>query len=149
MNLWSAEFAHRVVQFNCLSQFIWHIASPLKTFFLINIWAPISENTFWRVPSKVQISLHIDGLNRIFLGRILECQECNFLHVDNEDSDQTRQMCMLIWVLCACQTAHFLMLLIYSLGMEIKSEFQRIFFPHLEDCTLKGGNSFKTILLPS
>ena len=41
-------------------------------------------------------ALHISSLIGIFTGRILEANGIEFLHVDNEDSDQTARMRRLI-----------------------------------------------------
>ena len=60
----------------------------------------IKKHTFGHMhPVKILISLHIRAdWSKSSLGTFWIAKDAKFLHVDNEDSDQTVQMCRLIWV---------------------------------------------------
>ena len=84
----------------------WHINSVIK-------WAETSENvqctTGHLRPAKLQISLRIRAVwSESSLGSFWIAKNTNFLHVDNEDSDQTAWMRRLIFVGCTCRTVCFL-----------------------------------------
>ena len=66
-------------------------------------------------PVKIQISLCIRAVwSESSLGALWIAKNTNFLHADNEDSDQTARMRRLIWVFIGrtCKKVHFLTLLL-------------------------------------
>ena len=72
------------------------------------------KGTFGYVRSaKIPISLRIRALwSDSSLGAFWKAKDARFLHVCNEDSDQTARMHMLIWVFLEriCQKVRFLVL---------------------------------------
>ena len=78
-------------------------------------YEPLRQKTYLRACAPSEDSdqtAHSRSLIRIFTGRILNSQGCNFLRSDNEDSNQTALMRRLIWVFggCTCQKVRFLTL---------------------------------------
>ena len=62
--------------------------------------------------AKIQNNLHFHCLIGLFTGSFWIVMDAKFPHLDNEDLDQTAQMCRLIWVFIRCtyQKVCFLML---------------------------------------
>ena len=67
-----------------------------------DIWATMSENVpsdMHGHPVKIQISLHIHEVwSESSIETYLIAMDAKFIHADNKDSDQTAQICRLIWV---------------------------------------------------
>ena len=105
--------------FVCVFMCVCDVFSPEKLFskfYFIDpskVCAATSEN----VPSEMhlankQISLQISAVWSSSLDPFLITKGANFLHADNEDSGQTVQTCMLIWIfiICTYPKLHFLIL---------------------------------------
>ena len=60
-------------------------------------------------PARIQISLRILAVRSDFsLGAFWIAKDAQFLHEDNDDSDQTLHMLVLVFIGCKCQKARFL-----------------------------------------